>query len=916
MSCIKKIYYFSGTHWDREWYKSFQGFRFMLVDTIDRVIDTLDNDSDFSTFVLDGQTIILEDYSEIKPERVDSLKKLISNGRIKVGPWYVMPDEFLVSGESIIRNLQIGHGIALKYNAPDVMKYGYVCDIFGHIGQLPQILSGFGIKGALLGRGTNSADTPSHFLWKSYGGDSVITFKVPESFGYGSFWRDVWEEYLDGSNTDWSSLISRACKYIDNETQRSDLPYIVLMDSMDHTDINPFATKLAKELSQIYDCPVVFESPENMVNEISAGNYDLPVRSGELNKTTKELVEHSMLIPHTLSSRYDIKLQNDITQTLLEKWALPMQAMQSIFAGSDESSETIPLTYIDVAYRYLISCQAHDSICGCSIDDVHRDMHYRFRQAQSIAEEVIFRYITLNLDSKTDLAERESFDIISEPQVPVIKLDIWNPLVFERHEEVVADIFFDKTYPTAYHEQGSPEKINSFRILDSKGDPVAYAIRNISRGKYVRTHYASYRQTKDVYTVSFEATLSALGKTGYYVVPDKKPARYLSTLATETDHVSNDWFDLSVNDNGTIDLFDRKHDRHYRNLISFLDDGELGDGWFHVTPVSNSVISSNGSPTIIERISNGPSCVVFRVTKSMQTSSYTNNRNGDYLRSSEHETYRITTDITVSGASPYIDFHTVVHNTSKDHRLRLVLPTDIKADKYYVDQAFSFVERETGFDLGSADWKEYDKIERSFESMVFKKDNEGKGLLFISKGGLHECAVPDDSHGSVMVTLFRSFGQTFLTNGEPDGQLLSDLEFEYRLMPFGEETSFADMIRSRDSFQTGIRSYSYVLSDNFSAGIPDRIQTQLKDTPLFKLINDDLIVSIAKSPNASDVRGLIIRLYNPCDRPVNGSVKFLQNISGCYETDLNERQICALRITDNEVSLDFSPFEIRTLLIN
>ena len=127
-----KIYYYSGTHWDREWYRTFQGFRKCLVDMVDELIEYLETNAEYGVFHFDGQTIVLEDYLEIRPEMRERLTALIRDGRIVVGPWYNMPDEFLVSGESIIRNLMTGHKIAKEYGVRP-WKFGYVCDCFGHI---------------------------------------------------------------------------------------------------------------------------------------------------------------------------------------------------------------------------------------------------------------------------------------------------------------------------------------------------------------------------------------------------------------------------------------------------------------------------------------------------------------------------------------------------------------------------------------------------------------------------------------------------------------------------------------------------------------------------------------------------------------------------------------------------------------
>ena len=143
------LYVVSHTHWDREWYESFQNYRYRLVRMVDDLLDLLENDPEFKVFHFDGQTIVLRDYLEIRPENEARLRKQIFDGRIVIGPWYVMPDEFLISGEALIKNLQFGHEICADYGVQP-MKNGYVIDIFGHNSQFPQILRGLGIGAATL----------------------------------------------------------------------------------------------------------------------------------------------------------------------------------------------------------------------------------------------------------------------------------------------------------------------------------------------------------------------------------------------------------------------------------------------------------------------------------------------------------------------------------------------------------------------------------------------------------------------------------------------------------------------------------------------------------------------------------------------------------------------------------------------
>ena len=162
----KRFYYFNSTHWDREWYQPFQKYRHYLVENAAGILDALEHTKGFQKFVYDGQTIVLEDITEIRPELRPRLEKQIKAGRLIVGPWYVMPDEFLCTGEGIIRNLLIGKELSKSYghSAWPVM---YVCDIFGHIGQMPQIAAGFGHGLAVIWRGTTQ-DFPPYFRWDCY----------------------------------------------------------------------------------------------------------------------------------------------------------------------------------------------------------------------------------------------------------------------------------------------------------------------------------------------------------------------------------------------------------------------------------------------------------------------------------------------------------------------------------------------------------------------------------------------------------------------------------------------------------------------------------------------------------------------------------------------------------------------------
>lgn len=153
-----QCHFVSNTHWDREWRFSMQRTRHMLVYMMDMLLDIFETEPRFKSFHLDSQTLPLEDYLEIRPERKKDIEKYVGQGRLLVGPWYCLPDEFSVSGESLIRNLLLGHKVAASFGK--VSKTGYSPFSWGQISQMPQIYSGFGIDFVAFYRGINTIVAP------------------------------------------------------------------------------------------------------------------------------------------------------------------------------------------------------------------------------------------------------------------------------------------------------------------------------------------------------------------------------------------------------------------------------------------------------------------------------------------------------------------------------------------------------------------------------------------------------------------------------------------------------------------------------------------------------------------------------------------------------------------------------------
>ena len=363
------LYFVVHTHWDREWYQPFQQMRARLVAMADRMIPQVESGA-IPFFHFDGQTIVLDDYLEIRPEMAPRLKALIRAGKIQIGPWYVLADSFLVSGESLIRNLEIGIAAACKFGRP--LDVGYLPDQFGHIAQLPQILAGFGFRTATLWRGVDSAITRNRFVWEAPDGSSVLTAYMPNGYSNGAnLPLDAVENFLTRMN----AIADRERGYA------VDAP-ILVMNGTDHAPPDPRLSARIREARETSAMTFELGTLEEFVNRLAALPLDgTPTHRGELRSPFR-----AHLLPGVTSARNWIKQRDFQNCYALERLADPLAALANARgAGSGLDA------WLEMAWRTELQNHPHDSICGCSVDQVHDDMRYRFDQAAMLAENVVRR---------------------------------------------------------------------------------------------------------------------------------------------------------------------------------------------------------------------------------------------------------------------------------------------------------------------------------------------------------------------------------------------------------------------------------------------------------------------------------------------------------------------------------------------
>ena len=346
------------THWDREWYLPFEQFRLRLGDVVDGVLDTLERDPSFASFTLDGQAIVLEDYVEVRPENEGRLRALLAAGRLEVGPSYVLPDEILVGGEALVRNLLLGRRVCRRFGV-EPSRAGYLPDSFGHPAQLPQTLAGFGIDTFLFSRGMGDEldDVGVIFRWRAGPAEVVACQMLPH---YDNFARLTW---CDDAEERVRGIVERFGDLLRSAGQDE----IVLANGSDHLPIEPELPEIVAGLDA----------------DVRIGRYDdyappadgLPVHEGELVGSRLQNVLRGVN-----SARIYLKQANERAERRL----LSIETAAALRTLRGEAP--FPAADQRLAWRDLLRNHPHDSICGCSCDEVHRDMLIRWEQLDRALE--------------------------------------------------------------------------------------------------------------------------------------------------------------------------------------------------------------------------------------------------------------------------------------------------------------------------------------------------------------------------------------------------------------------------------------------------------------------------------------------------------------------------------------------------
>ena len=433
------VFMYHHTHWDREWWGTRERFRFRLVHTIDRILDALDADDAMTCFVLDGQTIVLGDYLEVRGDQRERLTGLIRAGRLFVGPWHILPDEFLVSGEAHIRNLWLGQRSAQQLDVP-LSQVGYLPDQFGHIAQMPQILEGFGIDSAVVWRGFGGAPLggpegdgevgldlyrfsqsrdarfpermQNEFWWEAPDGSRVLGIHLPLEY-----YRGHYKEKADDPAFTHDQTQGRARRTLTHLGAYSATGLVLEPLGGDHLPVDPRLPRLLGELGTALAGEGVTYRLSSLDAYVGAVREQADKISVVWPGEGRAFGRKAHLLPGVLSARLHLKQRNARVQTALERYAEPLQALAGVLGERYEAQ------YLWHAWERLIQNHPHDSICGCSVDQVHREMLTRFDEAEQAAQ-LLAEDAHASLTARLDLGFAEGGQALS----------VFNPLNWTRSE--------------------------------------------------------------------------------------------------------------------------------------------------------------------------------------------------------------------------------------------------------------------------------------------------------------------------------------------------------------------------------------------------------------------------------------------------------------------------------------------------
>ena len=806
------------THWDREWYRPFQSFRMQLVDLVDRVLDMLEAEPDFA-FTLDGQLATIDDYLEIRPEQADRIRGHVESGRLAIGPWQILMDEFLVSGETLVRNLERGWDRAEDFGGP--MRVGYLPDMFGHVAQMPQLLRRAGVADAVVWRGIPAAVDRHAFRWESPDGSWVRAEYLPAGYGNAAYLFAV-PEALEPAAERFAAW---AQPWFGTDP-------VLAMYGTDHTAPVPELAGLVSRLNEVQAAARMRIS--TLAQYIAAApeiTESDPCWRGEMRSGARANV-----LMGVASARIDIKQAAGRAERALERYAEPLTALHV-------APEAWPSAFLRLAWGKVIENSAHDSICGCSIDPVVAQVLVRFAEADQIA---------------TTLARRAAVAVASA--APRGSIAVLNPTPARRTGLVEAELRVPESWTSvalelpdatrvATQERARKESVlfddqlrgdaaadlfrrfhgrevfdhawNGYRVdgrtitmhVDSDPDPVWLDVD----GLRAEVMHAMGSAPDDIWririvaaprrTVAAMVPVPALGWTAARAVADD--IRQPDAVEVDGDAgaatLSNGLITVRVAADGTFAL-ETAGGVRAEGIGRIVDGGDVGDSYNYGPPPADDIVDAPMN-IAVETDLGGPvrGRLVIRRRYEWPASAGASRD----ARSERRIPTDVVTDVELRAGEPFVRVAVSFDNQSDDHRVRFHAPLPRRAAGSHAEGQFAVVERGL---IAEGGYREEPLATYPAHGWV---DAGGLAILLDHSSEYEVGAGGDD----VAITLLRSIG------------LISRNDHPFRQDPAGPEIAIPDaQMRGRWRMAFGLFPHAGGWSDGGVPSAAERYRSDLVST--------------------------------------------------------------------------------------
>ncbi|WP_182199727.1 glycoside hydrolase family 38 C-terminal domain-containing protein [Paraliobacillus salinarum] len=879
----KKIHVIAHTHWDYEWYFTSNESFIQLCYHVDEVIEALEKGI-VDYYMLDGQLSIVEDYLEANPDKKERLVKLVEDGKLKIGPWYTQTDQLIIRGESIVRNLELGIKMGNSLGGADML--GYIPDAFGQSIDTPKIFSQMGIDKAVFWRGlSRDVMDQREFYWESEDQSQVIAYNIKDGYFVGV-------QLIESD--DAQALVEQISK----DTVSSHIALPVGGDQR-YIDYN-LKDQIEKFNQQLENEKLVASNYDQLFNEIKQEGITLPVVQGELLDGEVSKIHRSIY-----SSRYDHKYLNDKIERRLIYQVEPLMAL----------ADTIGIGYkqdlLDKVWKLTLRNHAHDSAGGCNSDKTNRTILNRLIEADELSYSIV-DYLTRKVsESRAEVKENQ--------------ITIFNTLPMKRKQMLKLNVT-TTVYDFALYHDGVKLPYQIIHVEKKTNDPIRKVKEPNPDAFYIET------------TIVFPIEIGAMGYEVITVVEDEKNVE--DGLENEPNEVNatqhaieNDFYKVEYQAD-QINVYDKKKDTYHEKFLMIEDSGDDGDNYDYSPPVNDDVIRYDFSDATVTTFQ-GMYTSSIKMTGSFQVAA--NLKERELGERSKRVPYVL--QISLNKDNAMINMHLTIDNQALDHRMRLIINSNISTSESIADTPFGTIARKT-VDPNLDSWREKGwKEEPStiYPMLNFVNIHDKNNSLTAFSKGIKEYQILNQEYNSIALTLFRSVGylgkpdlmrrpgvasgNQFRYIETPDSQLQKKLTFKCSFM-LDRTFNASDLFSEWQKHSISMPYYQQQSLNQFTTTLKYFVTHPLSyDVPNgLSLFNaSELNVVFSSFKKEIDGSGYIIRFFNPTSAAIDdgGKLTFSHEVKECRLVTMAEKEIEPMELNSNAVTLGtFKPKEIKTISIH